>query len=197
MLQERRDKFLKENSLKEIEKIARGHSAFIYLVENSKGKKLVLKIERDDSPRVDFVEKESTHLEKANLAGIGPKFISSDKECRCILREFVDGIHLSDFIFSNPSKKDLKKVIDSVLEQARKMDEIGLDHGQLAGRGRNILVTKDLKPVIIDFEKASQNRKCGNLNQLKSFLFMNPNSTIAKKVKEILGKDYSFPDSFI
>ncbi|MFH1587616.1 MAG: hypothetical protein ABID38_07200 [Candidatus Diapherotrites archaeon] len=197
MLQERMDKFLEKNSLKEIEKIARGHSAFIYLVENSAGKKLLLKIERDDSPRVDFVGKESTHLKKANSIGVGPKLISFDEECRCILREFVDGITLSEFIYSNPLKKDLQKVIDSLLVQAKKMDEIGLDHGQLAGRGKNILVTKKLNPVIIDFEKASQNRKCGNLNQLKSFLFRNPNSSIAKTVKEILGKDYSFPDSFI
>jgi len=66
------------------------------------------------------------------------------------------------------------------------MDEIGLDHGQLAGKGANIIVKRNLRPVIIDFEKASQKRKCHNVNQLKSFLFRNPNSEIAKKVKEII-----------
>ena len=67
------------------------------------------------------------------------------------------------------------------------MDEIGLDHGQLAGKGRNILVRKN-RPVIIDFEKASQVRKPGNFSQLKSFLFLNPHSSISGKVKEILGE---------
>jgi len=189
MLEERLKKFLEKNSLKEIEKIAKGHSSFNYLVENPQGEKLLLKIERDDSTRVDFVDKEFKHLKKANSVGIGPKLLSVDNECRCILREFVDGIHLTDFIYSNPSKNDLQKVVDDLLAQAKKLDEIGLDHGQLAGRGKNVLVTKKLKPVIIDFEKASQNRKCGNFNQLTSFLFRNPNSSIAKKVKEILGKD--------
>ncbi|MFH1663489.1 MAG: hypothetical protein ABH986_01615, partial [archaeon] len=59
-------------------------------------------------------------------------------------------------------------------------------HGQLAGRGVNILVCKGL-PVIIDFEKASIQRKTHNRTVLESFLFKNPHSLITKKVKEILG----------
>jgi predicted Ser/Thr protein kinase len=62
---------------------------------------------------------------------------------------------------------------------------LGLDHGQIAGRGKNILVRNDLA-VIIDFEKASQVRKCNNENKVKSFLFKSPHSAIVKKVKKIL-----------
>jgi predicted Ser/Thr protein kinase len=48
------------------------------------------------------------------------------------------------------------------------------------------LVKKNGLPVIIDFEKASQSRKCKNERQLNGFLFRNPNSALVKKISEIL-----------
>ena len=70
------------------------------------------------------------------------------------------------------------------------MDEIGLDHGQLAGRGRNILVRlPETLPVIIDFEQASIKRKAHNEKVLIDFLNLNPNSKIAEKVIGLLGEN--------
>ena len=99
--------------------------------------------------------------------------------------EFIKGKTFNEWLFANPSKKELEKCLNELFLQAKKLDEIGLDHGQLAGKGKNILVRNGL-PVIIDFEKASQNRKCHNCTQLEAFIYRNPNSAIAKKINEIL-----------
>ncbi len=99
--------------------------------------------------------------------------------------EFVPGPWFSEWLFENPSKAVLQKFVKELERQARALDKIKLDHGQLAGMGRNILVRKDL-PVIIDFEKASDNRKCHNLSKIDSFLFKSPYGAIAKRVRVIL-----------
>ena len=137
-----------------------------------------------------MAEREVENLKKANEIGVGPKLFEFDLEKRIILMEFIKGKTFSKWLFglkkNKENKKKLKEFIDQLFVQAEKMDEIHLDHGQLAGRGVNILVRKNL-PVIIDFEKASSNRKCHNKAVLKSFLLKNPNSQTTRKVKEILG----------
>ncbi|MBI2529567.1 MAG: hypothetical protein HYW05_00300 [Candidatus Diapherotrites archaeon] len=183
-------KFLKKRRLAPAGKgrIAKGYSSEIYLVKNPKGGKFALKIEKENSPRREMCEKEVANLLLANKYGIGPKLADYDINARIILMEFIEGKTFSKWLLDGkkaPNKKQLLKVISDLLLQAKIMDEIGLDHGQLAGKGANIIVKHNLRPVIIDFEKASQKRRCHNLNQLNSFLFRNPNSEIARKVKEI------------
>ena len=187
----RLEKFLRKRRLAHAGKgrIAKGYSSEIYLAKNSKGKKFALKIEKESSPRREMCEKEAANLGLANKYGIGPKLIDYDIKARIILMEFIEGKTFNKWLLDGkkaPKKKQLLKVISDLLLQAKIMDEIGLDHGQLAGKGANIIVKRNLRPVIIDFEKASQKRKCHNVNQLKSFLFRNPNSGIAKRVRNIM-----------
>jgi len=180
--------FLSRKNLKIAGKISKGYSSEVFLVQDRKGKKFALKVEKGKSPRRDFLRKETENLKAANSINVGPKLIDYDSESKAVLMEFIEGVTFEKYLFeTNVSKKQLHKFISELLKQAKKMDEIGLDHGQLAGKGRNILVRKN-RPVIIDFEKASQVRKPGNFSQLKSFLFLNPHSSISGKVKEILGE---------
>ena len=189
-VEERIEVFLGERKLQLVEKLGKGRSSQIFLVKDGKGKKLVIKMERPDSTRFRMAERESENLGKANKLGIGPKLIASDNERRIILMEFIQGKTFSEWLFSNPKKTTLKLFVQDLLLQAKALDKIGLDHGQLAGKGANILVRtgKKPKPVIIDFEKASSQRKCHNLRVLEAFLFKNPHGAIAKRVKKILGK---------
>lgn len=190
-------RFLKEKELKLIKKISKGYSSEVFLVQKQKGKnrkqrkknnKFALKIEKEKSPRERMVEKEVANLKLANSLGIGPKLIDWDFDKRIILMEYIKGKTFNEWLFEkNRKKKELCKFLDKLFAQAQKMDDIGLDHGQLAGKGANILVYRNL-PVIIDFEKASQHRKCHNVTQLKAMLYRNPHGEIAKRVREILGK---------
>ncbi len=187
LLEERLKKFCK---LKKIsfpkERLDKGHSSFIFLTsplpsnKNKLPKQLVIKIERDDSTRKNMLEREAKFLKIANKHKIGPKLFSFSRKYRALLMQYIKGIPFSEYVFqAKPS--DLKKTIFLLLKQAEILDKIGLDHGQLAGRGKNILVEKT-KPYIIDFEKASTKRKAHNYNVLMSFLFKSKHSSITKEI---------------
>ena len=180
------NEFLKENGLTLVEKIGKGFSSIIYLVKAKDGRLYALKIQRIDSPRKDALEREFQNLSLANRHGIGPKIIAYDKDRKILLMEFIDGISFRKWILQRPEKEKLRKFLIELFKQAKKLDEIGLSHGQLAGKGTNILVNKQNMPVIIDFEKASTKRKCRNLFQLISLIVTNPHSIIPKIVREIL-----------
>lgn len=178
--------FLKQKGLFPIERLGKGHSSQIFLLKNEKGKRFVAKIERQDSTRYKMAEREAQNLALANPLGIGPTLFAFDLEKRLVIMEFIEGPSFAEWLFSGPSKKALRAFIKELQSQAEALDKAGLDHGQLAGKGKNILVRKG-RPVIIDFEKASLQRKCHNLNTIEAFLFQNPHGAMAKKVKEILG----------
>lgn len=194
-------------SLVQRERIAKGWSSEIFLARNKRGKKFALKIEKTKSPRVNMVEREAHNLKIANRVGVGPKLVSFDLKRKIILMEFIEGVTLREFLFDAlPEKIKNKKLrsrvlhnfLDKLFAQAEALDKAGLDHGQLAGKGKNILVRekkgkgksagarKGYEPVIIDFEKASPNRRVHNRNQLEGFLFRNKYGAFAKKTKEIL-----------
>jgi len=182
--------FLSSKKLGISGKISKGYSSEVFLVRNKAGKKFALKVEKEKSPRRDFLRKETENLKAANSVGVGPKLIDFDAECKAVLMEFIEGVTFEKYLFeTNVSKEKLCKLIIELLKQGEKMDEIGLDHGQLAGVGKNIIVRKN-KPVIIDFEKGSQARKAHNVGSLRSFLFLNPHSSISKRVKGILGRSW-------
>jgi len=179
-------KFISKHGLKKGKRIAKGWSSFIYECTDSKGKKFALKVEHGKCPRKGMAKREAEFLKLANSFSIGPKLVDFDSEAEAILMEFIDGVPFSEWLFEhNPSRKQLEKFIDLLFKQARALDKAGLDHGQLAGRGTNILVrNRGNKPVIIDFEKASTNRKCHNEKVIESFLFKSPYSAFVKKIRE-------------
>ncbi|MBN2127161.1 MAG: hypothetical protein JW703_02080 [Candidatus Diapherotrites archaeon] len=172
-----------------VELFAKGRSSEIYLVKDLKGKILKLKKEKSKSTRIEMAKKEAENLREANAVSIGPKLIDFNESEHWILMEFIEGKTLAEFIEGNPAKKDLIKVIKALFKQGKKLDELYLDHGQLAGRAKNILIQKNLKPVIIDFEKASQERKPHNLNVLKAMFFFNKHGMVYEKIKEILNEE--------
>src|SRR3989344_2467839 len=178
---------LKKFDLKIIEKISKGYSSEIFLLKNSKGKKFALKLEKSKSTRKNMVFKESTNLGLANSVSIGPKLYAFDEENKFLVMEFIEGKRFSDWIKEKIPKKILLKFLKNLFFQAKKLDKAGLDHGQLAGKGRNILVRKSL-PIIIDFEKASQTRRVHNVSQIKSLVFFNKDGFLAQRINGIVGE---------
>jgi len=180
------EEFLSENGLSGAKKISKGWSSDIFLAQDAKGRKCVLKVLHAKSNRRHMSQKETEFLRLANTIGVGPHWLKTDSSRNIVMMEFIDGVPFSEWIFGKISKTELKNFIDSLIEQARKLDEIGLDHGQLAGKGKNILVRGGM-PVIIDFEKASRSRKVHNVKVLESFLFRSKDSGVVKRISELLG----------
>ena len=176
--------FAKRNGFAIKGKISKGWTSEIFLAMKGK-KRVVLKALREKSNRKGMALRESENLKIANSAGVGPKLIAADVDCGVVAMEYIEGVRFSEWLYSGISGDELENFIDELFSQAKLLDCLGLDHGQLAGRGNNILVRGGL-PVIIDFEKASAKRRVHNLKVVESFIFRSKDSAIVKRIGKIL-----------
>ena len=161
--------------------LGKGHASIVFLVLKNK-KKTAVKIRRKKSSR-DNLEKEFKMLKKLNKHKIGPKVFSFSKKFNAFSMEFIDGIPLRDFLKTEKNQEKIQLVFKRILSQAKKLDELKITHKQLGGKLTNILVSKNLKITIIDFEKAIENsKKEKNVNQFKGRLY---SLEIGNKIKLI------------
>lgn len=145
--------------------------------------KVALKIRRVDADRVSM-EREAELLKKANSVGVGPRLMGASKDF--ILMQFVDGTLLPEWLKKRRSRPIMKIALRDVLTQCLHLDSVGLDHGELSNAPKHVIVDKDNKLVIVDFEAASLNRRPSNVTALCQFLFIG--SGVAKIVARKLGR---------
>jgi release factor glutamine methyltransferase len=133
----------------------------------SKKKVVVAKVPLDETQRIKILEKEALFLKRANESHIGPTYLMHTDHY--ILMEYVDGVHLRDYLKSaTPMQKET--VLVKIMHQCEKLDKAGIAKAEMTNPGKNILVTKTHKPVLIDFERASFTQKTKNANQFKEFI---------------------------
>lgn len=144
-------------------------------------KNCALKIRRLDADRMSMDEE--VRLQKiANDAAVGPRLEGHTKNL--IAMEFVDGQNIVDWV-GNASKNKLHNIARSVLEQCFRLDQAGLDHGELSRLNRHILVSD--RACIIDFESASTMRKTCNVTAAAQAIFLH--GAVAAIVQKILQSD--------
>ena len=78
------------------------------------------------------------------------------------------------------------EVLRELLRKCRRLDEIGLDHGELSGAHSHVLVQLEPrpKPRIVDFESASTQRRPKNLTSICQYLFIR---ALSRQLAVILG----------
>ena len=156
----------------------------VVVVAHVKEQRVALKMRRVDADR-ESLEHEAELLVKANSVNVGPKFIAVSKDF--LLMQVIDGDLLPDWLETHRDKELMHKVLVDILEQCWRLDEIGLDHGELSKAPKHLLVDKAQKPFIVDFETASVERKVINVTAVCQFLFVG-NSTAAKILAETCGE---------
>lgn len=145
--------------------------------------KAAMKIRRVDADR-SMMQREAEMLKMANSVGVGPRLLGVSKNL--LLMQFIDGDVLPKWLEKRISKTQVKAVLRSILEQCRKLDEIGLDHGELSHAPKHVIIDKAGKPFIVDFETASVSRRPSNVTSICQFLFIS--GVVAEKVARKLGK---------
>ena len=100
--------------------------------------------------------------------------------------QFVEGNLLPEWLEKCRSKTRLRKVLREILEQCWRLDEAGLDHGELSHAPKHIIVDSVDEPFIVDFETASLNRKPSNVTSITQFLFIS--GAVAEKVVRKIGE---------
>jgi putative serine/threonine protein kinase len=141
------------------------------------------KIRRSDADRESF-DDEARLLGLANGVGIGPTLVAWGRGV--LLMELVEGPYLSEWIkgLGQSDAGVLRGVFRQLVEQARRLDSAGLDHGELVRLRRHTMM-RGLEPVIIDFESASTSRRVANVTTVIQSLFLNTKASL--DVERIMG----------
>jgi putative serine/threonine protein kinase len=153
----------------------------IVVIAHVNGKRVAIKILRQDGGRVDLLH-EAKMLSKANLLSVGPRLIAASKNF--ILMQLIDGSIFPNWLETNPDPSAIKRVLKEVLEQCFRLDQAGLDHGELNKAPKHLLIDQTGELFIVDFETASIERRTANVTSICQYLFAG-SSAVAKVLAEI------------
>jgi putative serine/threonine protein kinase len=153
-------------------------------VEGKDKKTYALKIRRIDASR-SSMEREALFHKTANSVGVGPLVYASSENF--ILMDYVDGWNIGCWLGQeNTSATQVRNIVRSALEQCYKLDLANLDHGELSYLNHHLLVSKDLKAQIIDFESSSLSRPTRNVTSVIHALL------ISGRISKLVGDKINF-----
>lgn len=149
------------------------------------GQHVAVKIRRVDSRRGSMLH-EGEMMRAANKAGIGPECLGSSEDV--LEMQFLDGQRLPLWLSSlkgRGRKARVKSTVKALLQQCAKLDAYGLDHGELSRAHKNVLVSAEDHPWILDYESASLMRRVNNFTSLAQYILLS--GRFSRKVTRILG----------
>ncbi len=149
------------------------------------GPEFVVKIRRTDANRESMAE-EFRLTRIANRVGVGAEAYGCTHDVMTM--RFIKGQGVEDFVrglSGRGTASRLRGQVHALLNQCRKLDLLGLDHGQLSDLRKHVIVSQeDGLPYIIDFESGSQARPTKNVTTAAQYLFIG--SRLSTKVKRLL-----------
>jgi len=143
-----------------------------------------LKIRRTDANRPDM-EEEARITQMANRVGIGPDVYSHSRDM--ILMKLLESREISEWLKSLKGKgarEQARAMVHSLLNQCRKLDIMGIDHGQLSNLRKHAVIVEG-RPWIIDFESAGTTRRPKNVTTAAQYLFVG--GAVAPAMRRALG----------
>ena len=156
----------------------------IVVIVHLNGERVAVKIRRVDADRADLLH-EARMLSVANSVNVAPKLISASKNF--LVMQLIDGELLPNWLETHKDPTVVKAVLREILEQCFRLDQAGLDHGELSKAPKHVLLDKAEKPFIVDFETASVERRVANVTAVCQYLF-GGKSTAAQILAQILGE---------
>jgi putative serine/threonine protein kinase len=147
--------------------------------------RVAVKILRTDAGR-SSLEHEASMLKLANSVDVGPKLIDVSESF--LVMEYVEGLLLPDWLRGlkgRGKKRRLQETLRALLEACYRLDQIGLDHGELSRAPKHVIVNAQDQPTIVDFETASNHRRPSNVTSISQYLFVG--SDLSKLITRITG----------
>jgi putative serine/threonine protein kinase len=145
--------------------------------------KAALKVLRSDADRTHMLH-EAQMLKKANSVQVGPLLIGYTRSV--LLMQYVEGVLISNWFRRRFGEIRVKKVLVDLLEQCWRLDNAGLDHGELSHAPKHVIIDSADKPWIVDFETASLQRRTANVTSICQYLFISDLSAIvAEKIGDL------------
>jgi len=169
-----------------LEILGKGCVGLVLAARAGEGQRVAVKVRRLDADRESLAH-EAEMLALANSVGVGPKLLCHTGDF--LVMEFIDGPHIPDWLLSGPEPGEVALVLRALLEKCRRLDEIGLDHGELSRAHSHVIIQVKPRgapePRIVDFESASTSRRPANVSSICQFLFI---GGISAQVALLLGK---------
>lgn len=165
--------------------LGKGCVGIVVAAQTDKGR-IALKIRRIDAGRAGM-QREAEMLRRANAVGVGPNLLNATGNF--LLMEFIEGKLLPQWVEAlrgRGTRARIRGVLQAVLEQCWRLDEAGLDHGELSRAPKHIIVSEDDRPRIVDFETASVTRRVSNVTSICQYLFIG--SQVARTIERRFGK---------
>ncbi len=148
--------------IKGLKKIGEGWRGVVYSGYLN-GEKLAFKVPSEDIHK-SAIQKEGEILKIVNKEGIGGKLVLQGEDF--IAYRFIEGKHFKDVI----NKENAKKIFSQILEQARKLDKLGINKEEMHRPHKNILIDKNLNVYLIDFERSKKSKNLQNVTQFIQYL---------------------------
>jgi putative serine/threonine protein kinase len=154
------------------------------VVKGRKGEDtLAVKIRRTDANRESMAgEFKLTKL--ANRVRVGAPAYGCTKDVMSM--RYVMGIELEDYVkrlSGRGSASRMRELAHAVLNQCRKLDLVGLDHGELSNLRKHLIIEGET-PYLIDFESASRTRTTKNVTSAAQYLLVG--SRVSARIQRIL-----------
>ncbi|MBT9314910.1 RIO1 family regulatory kinase/ATPase domain-containing protein [Leptothoe spongobia] len=159
-----------------LEILGLGYCGVVFRVLHQ-GEDRVLKIRRESAPQSSLTI-ESTMLQRANVIGVGPSHIAHSDNF--LLMDYIDGPMLVDWLQKSHGVEEIHHIVVRLIHQAYRLDQARLDHGDLRCITAHALMRAQ-EPIIIDFSKASLDRRPANITTLVQGLFIS--TRIAKHLR--------------
>lgn len=143
-----------------------------------------LKIRRMDANRESMIG-EYKLTQMANRTGVGAYAFEATRDMMVV--QLVEGEELEDHVTGiggKGTRARLREIVHVLLNQCRKLDLVGLDHGQLSDLRKHVIMAGDF-PYIIDFESASLGRRAKNVTTTAQYLFIG--GRISPRINRMLG----------
>ncbi|MDG6975685.1 MAG: serine/threonine protein kinase [Nitrososphaerota archaeon] len=143
-----------------------------------------LKIRRADANRQDL-EDEARVTSLVNRVGVGPEVYGHTRDA--ILMKLLESQEIGDWlkgVRGAGSREKARELVHALLNQCRKLDIMGVDHGQLSNLRKHAVVAEG-RPWILDFESAGTSRKPRNVTTAAQYLFVG--GALAPAMRRALG----------
>jgi len=143
-----------------------------------------VKIRRTDANRPDM-EREVRMASLANRVGVGPEVYAHTQDI--ILMQLLQSQEIADWLrglHGEGSRAQVRSMMHALLNQCRKLDIMGIDHGQLSNLRKHAVIAEG-RPWIIDFESAGTGRKVKNVTTTAQYLLVG--GSLAPALRRAIG----------
>ena len=153
--------------LRDFRFLARGHKGVVYVANYTcagRTGRVAIKICRGGGAR-----QEERWLRRCNDLGIGASLVSYEWD-ECVAMEYVEGPSIGEALDGAVPPSVLFKALRDLLGQCARLDERGIDKREMNRCQKHVIVSREGRSTLLDFERCQESAKPSNVTGLAQYL---------------------------